>query len=175
MNVLYTKDGKVKARNTIVLEVGEKQIINPTHDMLIADGWKLHTEPQLTDEELLQHAKEALKQRIIGYGESENVDQFFVNGIGLWLDKTKRSGLILRFNAEQAKGLTHTTLWEDGHPFDLTIEKGFQLLYALELYASACFDNTQRHIAIAKSLGSVDECESYDYTTGYPDKLNIVL
>ena len=175
MNTLYTKDGIKKARNSIVINKKNKQIINPTHDMLIADGWKLYVEPQLTDEELLLHAKEALKQRIINYGESDNVDQFFVNGIGLWLDKTKRSGLILRLNAEQAKGLTHTTLWEDGHPFDLTIEKGFQLLYALELYASACFDNTQRHIAAAKSLATVAECESYDFTTGYPEKLNIEL
>ena len=171
----YTKDGITRARNSIVIRKDNKQIINPTHDMLLADGWKLHTEPQLTDAELLLHAKEALKQRIINYGESINVDIFYLNGMPLWLDKGKRNGLNLRFAAEQAKGLTNTTLWEDGTPFNLSIEMGFQLLYALEIYASACFDNTQKHIANAKTLATVDECETYDFTTGYPDKLNIEL
>lgn len=175
MNTLYTKDGIVKARNSIVINKNNKQIINPTHEMLVADGWNLHVAQELTEDQMLQKAKDALKQRIVAYGESINVDIFYLNGMPLWLDKGKRNGLNLRFAAEQAKGLTHTTLWEDGTPFNLSIEMGFQLLYALEIYASACFDNTQKHIANAKTLATVDECERYDFTTGYPEKLNIEL
>lgn len=175
MNTLYTKGGITAMRKNIVIRKDNKQILNPTHEMLLADGWNVAIEPELSDEQMLQQAKEALKQRIVAYGESDNVDKLYVNGVGLWLDKTKRSGLILRFSAEQAKGLTHTTLWEDGTPFNLSIETGFQLIYALEIYASACFDNTQKHIANAKTLTTVDDCETYDYTTGYPDKLEIEL
>jgi hypothetical protein len=46
-----------------------------------------------------------------------------------------------------------------------------QMLYALEVYASACYDNTQRHLAAVDSLSTIEEIQSYDYTTGYPDKL----
>jgi hypothetical protein len=45
------------------------------------------------------------------------------------------------------------------------------MLYAIELYASACYDNTQRHLAAIKELQTIEEIESYDYKAGYPEKL----
>jgi hypothetical protein len=45
------------------------------------------------------------------------------------------------------------------------------MLNAIELYASACYDNTQRHISTVKSMEMIDDIKSYDYRTGYPDKL----
>ena len=45
------------------------------------------------------------------------------------------------------------------------------MLYALEVYASQCYDNTQRHLATVNGLQSIEEVEGYDYTTGYPTKL----
>ena len=47
------------------------------------------------------------------------------------------------------------------------------MLYAIEVYASACFDNTAKHKANVMALDSIEEVMSYDYTTGYPDKLNL--
>ena len=45
------------------------------------------------------------------------------------------------------------------------------MLYAIELYASACYDNTQRHLAALDMLEDEDSVKTYDYTTGYPEKL----
>ena len=53
----YTKDGKVKYRNEIVIRKDGKQIINPTIEMLIEDGWIEYVAPKLTEDELLERAK----------------------------------------------------------------------------------------------------------------------
>lgn len=110
------------------------------------------------------------------YGTSENVDRFFIGGIGLWLKKDVRVGLKLRFDAELKKGAVSTTLWEDGVGFTLPlVGEGnvFEMLDEIELYASACFDNTQRHLAIIRKLSTVEELVSYDFRSGYPEKLRL--
>jgi hypothetical protein len=85
---------------------------------------------------------------------------------------------MLRFNAEKAKGKTITTLWGNGVQFPLPLvgengEEGvaFQMLYELEIYASACYDNTQQHLKNVDNLTSLTDVESYDFTVGYPEKL----
>jgi hypothetical protein len=62
-------------------------------------------------------------------------------------------------------------LWNNGQSYTLPLEQAQQILIALELYASACYDNTQSHIAEVQKLESKEAVESYDYTTGYPAKL----
>ena len=46
------------------------------------------------------------------------------------------------------------------------------MLYKVEIYASQCYDRTQYHISQIKTLETLDEINAYDYTTGYPEKLN---
>jgi hypothetical protein len=46
-----------------------------------------------------------------------------------------------------------------------------QMLYAIEIYASECYDNTQLHLANVETLSTLDSILEYDYTTGYPEKL----
>jgi hypothetical protein len=46
-----------------------------------------------------------------------------------------------------------------------------QMLLAIEIYASECYDNTQRHMAAVDVLESKEEIDAYDYRVGYPEKL----
>ena len=55
--------------------------------------------------------------------------------------------------------------------FPLKLENAMKMLYALELYASKCYDNTQFHKAVINSLNALDSLDGYNYKTGYPDKL----
>jgi hypothetical protein len=80
-------------------------------------------------------------------------------------------GLKLRFDAEIAAGQTMTVLWNNGVSFELNIADAVQMLNAIELYASACYDNTQKHIAAVNALTTIEEIEAYDFTIGYPEKL----
>lgn len=176
--MIYIKkiDGRtvIKNRNQIVVLKNGMQTINPPHEMLIDDGWKEYIPPtpaEPTEEELLERAKRRKVSEIHEYGESDAVDEFSVNGIDMWLDKATRAGLMLRFQAEQAAGAYSTTLWHNGIQFPLPLGSAIQMLYALEIYASKCYDNTQRHMSEVQKLNTIEEVESYDYTTGYPEKL----
>ena len=42
----YIKDDKVKLKNEIVLHRNGLQVINPTEEMLLADGWNKYMLPQ---------------------------------------------------------------------------------------------------------------------------------
>ena len=56
-------------------------------------------------------------------------------------------------------------------PFNLELTNALQMLNAIELYASACYDNTQAHIASINEIENLETLKNYDYRTGYPEKL----
>lgn len=112
--------------------------------------------------------------RYAKYGDKA-VEDFTVGGIHMWLDKYDRNGLLLRFEAQSAQGQTETILWYGTTPLPLSIQNATQMLYALEVYASACFDRTASHHQVIESLTSLEEIFNYDYTTGYPEHLNFPL
>lgn len=170
----YEKDGLIKTRKQIVIRKDGMQTINPTEEMILADGWVEYVPPvapEPTEEELLERAKRDKRNELMLYDSSDAVNSFSISGMSMWLDKATRAGLKLRFEAEKASGAESTTLWHEGMQFPLTIDTAFQMLYALELYASACYDNTQKHMASVRSLTTIEEVEQYDFTTGYPPKL----
>ena len=43
--MLYKKDGKIKERSRIIIVKDDQQIINPTDEMVIADGWVEYVAP----------------------------------------------------------------------------------------------------------------------------------
>lgn len=174
---LYEKiiDGKqhCKPANKIVIVKDGMQTFNPTEEMLLEDGWIVHVPAvyEQTEDDILIFEKDHLKEDIIRYDSSDDVNVFYINDESMWLDKQTRSGLMLRFQAETALGKTETTLWGDGKEYILPLTIAIQMLYALEVYASACYDNTQRHLSNVDKLESIDDIKSYDYRDGYPEKL----
>lgn len=192
MNTLFTKTindrSIVKPRRTIILnrivsiedtETGEieeveVQTFNPTDEMLFEDGWELYVlpeTPEKTEDEILNEEKNFLIEEILIHDSSPEVNSFYIEDQELWLDKATRVGLKLRFDAEMASGQTNTTLWYEGTPFNLELANAVQMLNAIELYASACYDNTQSHIANVKAMEDLETLKHYDYRAGYPDKL----
>lgn len=178
-NKVYVKeiDGvtvKKKAKD-IVLKTTRGIVFNPSEAMLLADGWTEYvrpTPPEPTEEQKFAIAKERKKAEIEHHDKSSAVNQFFIGETPMWLDKDTRTGLKLRFEAEIAMGKTDTTLWADGVQYPLSLETAIQMLYALEVYASMCYDQTQAHLAAIDALTTIEEVEAYDYTTNYPDKLH---
>ena len=168
---IKTIDGKtiIKYAEEIVIRNNGKQTFNPTEAMILADGWEIYVAPVY--EPTLEDVKESKVAEILAYDSSSEVNEFSIGGQPMWLDKATRAGLLLRFEAEGKVGRTETTLWNDGQSYTLPLEQAQQLLIALELYASACYDNTQRHIAEVQKMESKEAVESYDYTSGYPQKL----
>jgi len=164
-------DGKtiIKAANEIVIRTSTEQIINPSEQRILADGWERYVAPVY--EPTLEEIKARKVEEILAYDSSSEVNEFTYMGVPMWLDKSTRAGLRNRFLSETALGKTTTSLWYGEQKFELPIETANMLLNHLENYASECYDNTQSHIAEVQKMESKEAVESYDYTTGYPQKL----
>lgn len=173
----YIKDGVTKYASEIVITKDGMTTTNPTEEMILADGWVEYTEPEPTpepeptEEEKLAIAKRDKKRNISYYDKSSAVNQFYIADTPMWLDKETRTGLKLRFEAEIAMGKTDTTLWAEGVQYPLSLETAIQMIYALEVYASMCYDQTQAHLAAIDAMTTVEEVENYDHTAGYPEML----
>lgn len=165
----YIKDGKIKHRNEIVIRKNGMNTFNPTEEMILADGWEEYVPP--TYEPTIDDYRKRKKDEILRYDSSKEVNQFSIQEHGVWLDKATRAGLSLRFQAEQAIGRETTTLWYEGLMFELPIATAMQMLLAIEVYASECYDNTQRHLAEVDKLETKEEIDTYDFRVGYPRQL----
>lgn len=166
-----TINGKVviKERNRIVINKNGMQTFNPTNEMLLENGWEEYVTPTYTP--TIEDVRSDIIRDIEMYDSSISVNEFFVQGQSVWLDKATRAGLLLRFQAEQAQGVKDTALWYNSTSYSLQVDQAIKMLYAIELYASACYDMTEKHIANVKALTSEDEIRNYDYRSGYPEKL----
>jgi hypothetical protein len=80
-----------------------------------------------------------------------------------------------RFNAEQSKGIETTNLWYGGMNLVLPIKNAIEMLLDLEIYASQCYDVTQRHLHNVKQLQSIEDINNYDYKVDYPEKLKLII
>lgn len=159
-----------KNRSEIVVIKNNMATYNPTEEMILEDGWEefVYVAPEKTIEDYKRDILNEIKR----YDESTMVNEFYIQGIPVWLDKTTRVGLKLRFESELALGKTETSLWYENNQFPLLLNDAINMLFAIELYASACYDNTHYHMAQVNSLETIDEIKRYDYKVGYPEKLN---
>ena len=140
MNTLYKKDGKIKQRKHIVLYYEDRQVFNPSEEELLENGWEKYETPQPTEEEIFQREKQHKMNEIQHYDTSSEVNNFYIGEYSVWLDKETRTGLTLRFNSELAAKHETTTLWYNNMKFTLPINDAIAMLYAIELYASACYE-----------------------------------
>jgi hypothetical protein len=110
-----------------------------------------------------------LLTKINYYDNSEDVNSFVFNGIPCWLDKNTRVGLVNLANSASEP----ISLFLDPIFIEIDPENLKKYLAQVEVYASKCYVNTQKHLNAAKQLGSVEDLINYDYTKGYPEKIII--
>lgn len=144
-------------------------IINPTEQQMLDAGWLIY-EP--TDEEKLANAKFEKIQQIENYDASSNVEEFTINGNPMWLGHELRQQI--RTSADAYEALGHETMTKvfNGVEFTFPIEQWRQMLNALEVYAAEALNATERHKNNINAMDNVQDVIDYDYTTGYPLKLN---
>ena len=170
-NIVVNRQDNIMNPDTGEMELTYLQTFNPTDEILFADGWELYIPPVPTEEQILANAKKDKKNDINYYDSSSAVNEFYIQDVPVWLDKATRAGLKLRFEAEIAMGKTETALWYNNMEFPLELNLAMQMLYAIEIYASECYDNTQLHLANVDRIETLDAVLEYDYTVGYPEKL----
>lgn len=99
--------------------------------------------------------------------KSSKVNSFTHKDKEYWFDKNTRASLLALVSCSE----NTITLVLGDELIELEVSKAKKFLQDLEIYASKCFINTQKHLKAIKELKTVEDIINYDYTKGYPDKL----
>ena len=122
---------------------------------------------------VLAAAKTSMLAEITAYDASSSVNSFLLNGMEVWLDKATRVGLMNSTTIAKSMGQQKTTLWLGSYQLEVDCDKAIQLLSALEMYALECFNVTASHKKAVSELDNIEAVLTYDYKSGYPDKLKM--
>ena len=123
----------------------------------------------------LDQAKKEIIRKIDEYDTSINVNSFKLNGVDVWLSKDTRVGLMNSISIEKAAGKEQSVLWFNNICVTVNCDSAIQMLSALELYALDCYNKTSEHKINVQNLSSIEEVHNYDYTQGYPNKLEFTI
>ena len=123
----------------------------------------------------LDQAKKEIIRKIDEYDTSVNVNSFKLNGVDVWLSKDTRVGLMNSISIEKAAGKEQSVLWFNNICVTVNCDSAIQMLSALELYALDCYNKTSEHKINVQNLSSIEEVHNYDYTQGYPNKLEFTI
>ena len=118
---------------------------------------------------------QGLIEEIRKYDTSKEVNTFYVNNTPVWFNKETRASLNNSIAIEKETGKEDTTLWINNTPYTMSVDTAKQILSDIELYAIACYNNTQNNIAEAQTLLLKSEVNNFDITKGYPSKLTFNL
>lgn len=125
-----------------------------------------------TAEELLQIAKSKKQSDITEYDNSANVNSFIIGGLPMWLSFELRSRLKASLDAVEAAGQESMTKSFGGIDYPFTTAQWRAMVNAVENYAGQCQKVTEGHRNAVNALTTVKKVEAYDYTVGYPPKIN---
>ena len=154
------------------IEVNDRMIITPTPEILLENGYTpVDVEP--SQKELLAAAKVEKIAEIKEYDNSDAVNSFKLNGISVWINREDRIGTRRAIELDIASGKTESEIWLNGFKLIVNSELALKLLDAVGHYAYSANNVTQSHIFAVKNLTSINEVEKYDYTNGYPQKLDL--
>jgi hypothetical protein len=145
---------------------------NPTKDTLTEyeyDG--VWIDDVLSEQDVLPKVKAYVIALITAYDSSKEVNNFTINGVDVWLDRSTRVALMRRCEAEKTSGVTTTTLWYGDTVFKMPVDTAITVLNEIEIYACKSFDVTAAHKAAVAELGNIEDLLTYDYKAGYPDNL----
>lgn len=122
---------------------------------------------------VLAAGKKEVEAAITAYDASSSVNSFLLNGMEVWIDKATRVGLMNSTTIAKSMGQQKTTLWLGSYQLEVDCDKAIQLLSALEMYALECFNVTAAHKKAVSELDNIEAVLTYDYKSGYPEKLKM--
>lgn len=143
-------------------------ISNPTADQIAAEGWVEVVPPAPTPEELLERAKAEKIAELEAYDSSEAVNGFVLGGRTMWIAPAERTNYLNTMQGAARLGI-------ESVPFmgqTIAVADAITMLDAINIYAMQCVAITDAHRSAINALTTVADVEAYDYTIGYPERLN---
>lgn len=119
----------------------------------------------------VEDAKKRKLEEISNYDTSPAVNSFEIDGKEMWLDVATRQQLRTSIESYKAMGIETASKWFDGIEYTFPVNTWIQMLNALEVYASEALNTTENHRVAVSQLNTVKQIEEYNYTIGYPEKL----
>lgn len=121
----------------------------------------------------LEDAKRELYEKINAYDRSQNVNGFTINKVvEAWFEPNERQGYKQSVDSAKLLGVESLSFFINDSIFSVATAQAELMLAALQLYADTCFIVTKQHRLAAAGLDTIESVDNYDYTTGYPAKLN---
>ena len=181
MQVEKTEDGQEK-ESSLCDYMLERYDYKPSMDLVLNDILASGEQASMDEikeiseglgAEPLGYMKNAMLAYIEKYDASSSVNSFLLNGMEVWLDKATRVGLMNSTTIAKSMGQEKTTLWLGSYQLEVDCDKAIQLLSALEMYALECFNVTAAHKKEVSEFDNIDGVLTYDYKSGYPEKLKM--
>lgn len=124
----------------------------------------------------IEMARMQKKRDISAYDNSPSVNDFTINNeLHAWFTPTERNNY--RQSVESAKLLNIENLqfFVGNQLLTVSTNQADMMLAMLQLYADQCFIVTKQHQLAIDQLETIEEVDDYDYTVGYPNKINFEL
>lgn len=131
----------------------------------------------VNEQNVLEKVRSMVTDAIKSYDTSANVNVFTLTKDGVsidyWLPAEKRLQLKNSVTIWKAakKGDYTLDIREKGASIAIDCEKLLTMLNELETYAILCFGTTSQHLNAVGQMDDIEQLLTYDYTTGYPEKL----
>ena len=121
----------------------------------------------------IEDAKNEMIGKIEQYDHSGDVNGFTINNsIEAWFTPSERSNYRSSIDAAKLLGLDSLSFYVGDVMLDITPTVAEGLLAQIQLYADQCFIVTKQHKSAVEALQTIEEVDNYDYTAGYPSKMN---
>lgn len=121
----------------------------------------------------IEDAKNEMIGKIEQYDHSGDVNGFTINNsIEAWFTPSERSNYRSSIDAAKLLGLDSLSFYVGDVMLDIKPSIAEGMLAQIQLYADQCFIVTKQHKAAVEALQTIEEVDNYDYTAGYPSKMN---
>ena len=130
----------------------------------------------ISEEERLILAKKDTIEKIEDFDNSPSVNSFIINdAISAWFTVQERLNYKQSVEAAKLLGLPALDFYVGDIMLNISPSDAELMLAQIQLYADKCFIVTKQHKLTVQNLTSVNDVLAYDYTVGYPEKLNFNL
>ena len=124
--------------------------------------------PPEPHERTLADAKAEKLAALKAYDASAAVNSFSLGGQSMWIAPDDRANYILTLQGAKRLGVETVTFLGQNIPVD----NALAMLDAVNLYAMQCVGVTEAHRVAINAKRAISTVDSYDFTTGYPEKLS---
>lgn len=130
----------------------------------------------ISNTKTLESVKNQMYSKIDSYDNSDAVNQFTVNDeLTGWFTPTERANYKTSVDAAKLLNVDSLQFYMGNVLLNVATHDAETMLAQIQLYADRCFIVTKQHKAAIEALTTIEDVEAYDYTQGYPNKLNFTL